>query len=402
MSAIEPSHSQDLALFEGGPFGRMLRSARLYGPELRHLVWLRALCLAAFTWLPLLLLSILDGQAFGHQSGMPFLLDASVHIRFLFALPLLVLAEIGVDARVRPVPMTFVARGLVPQREFPRFHAAIERARRLLDSWLAEAVMLLLVFAVAVWQIGGSRLQLAGAVLDTANWQVLPAAHGGGRSLAGLWFASVSLPLFQFLTLRWYYRILVWGGLTWRLSRLDLNLQPTHPDRAAGLGFLSQTVYAYVPLALAYGAMLAAAIVNQIVYAGASLTDFRVEIALMVAFVYLLVLAPLLVFMPVLIALNLKAIAQYGALAGGVARAFESRWIRDENRNKSELLDVGEVSAMTDLDATVAIVREMHYVPITRESMLWIGGAVLAPLLPLVLTVMSADELLKKLVGILV
>jgi hypothetical protein len=351
---------------------------------------------------PLLLLSTLDGQAFSKQTGMPFLLDASVHIRFLFALPLLILAEIGVDARVRPIPITFVERGLVPQHEFTRFRAAIERTRVLLDSWLAEAVMLLLVYALAAWQIGGIHLELAGAAVETANWHVLPAGHGGDRSLAGLWFAFVSLPLFQFLTLRWYYRILIWAGLTWRLSRLELSLQPTHPDGAAGLGFLSQTVYAYVPLALAHGAMLSSVIVNRIFYAGAALTDFRIEIALMVAFVFLLVLAPLLVFIPVLVAVNLKATAEYGALAGGVVRTFDTRWIRDEKREKGELLDVGEVSAMTDLDTTVAIVREMHYVPITREGMIWIGGAVLAPLLPLVLTVMSADELLKKLVGILV
>lgn len=356
----------------------------------------------ALTWLPLLVLSVGQGLAFGDLVQVPFLLDPSVHMRFLIALPLLVLAEIGVDARIRPAPMTFVERGLLPQSEWPRLGAAIVRALRRRDSWLAECVMLLMVYALAVWQLGGGHLRADEIALAEASWHVVPAGHGGGRSLAGLWFTFFSLPLFQFLTLRWYYRILIWAALTWRMSRLDLHLLPTHPDRAAGLGFLSQTVYAYVPLALAHGTMLSAAIMNRIFYGGAALTDFRVEIAGMVALVYVLVLGPLMLFVPTLVAINLKATAEYGALAGGVVRAFESRWIRDGNRKKSELLDVGEVSAMTDLDTTVAIVREMHYVPITREGMLWVGVAVVAPLLPLVLTIMPADELIKRLVGIFV
>ena len=400
MSASDSSRSEDLALFEGGPFGGVLRSARLHGPALSDAAWRRALCLVCVTWLPLLALSALEGQALGGLAKMSFLQDASVHVRFLIALPLLILAEIGVDARIRPAPGTFVARGLVLPHEVPRLRAAVEHALRLRDAGLAEAVMLLGVFTVALWQWSGNHLPLADAAIEGSSWYVRPAADGGGRSLAGLWFAFVSLPLFQFLALRWYYRILIWTGLMWRTSRLDLQLLASHPDRAAGLGFLAQTVNAFVPLALAHGTMLSAVIVNRIFYAGAVLTDFRIEIVGMVLFVFLLVLAPLMVFVPTLVALNTKASAQYGALAGNVARTFEGRWIRDAKRPQGELLDVAEVSAMTDLDTTMSIVNEMHYVPVTRESLLWIGGAVLVPLLPLLLTMMPADELIKRVLGI--
>jgi hypothetical protein len=402
VSTGEPGQSRELALFEGGPFARLLLSARLYGPTPRHRVVRRTLLLVAFTWLPLLVLSGLEGQAFGERSRMPFLLDASAHVRLLLALPLMVLAEIAFDARVRPALATFVQRGLVPTFEMPRFRAAIEHAQRRGDSWLAEGVMLLIVYGIAAWHIRSGHLRVDDPVLEITSWQALPASDGGGRSLAGLWFTFVSLPLFQFLILRWYYRILVWGTLMWRVSRLSLQLLPAHPDRAAGLGFLAQTVYAYVPLALGHGTIVSAAIVNRIFYGGASLTDFRVEMFSMVVLVFVLVLAPLLVFAPVLIALNLRATAQYGALADGVVRAFETRWIRGETRKPGELLELGEVSTMTDLDTTVAIVREMHYVPVTTESMIWIAVAVLAPLSPLVLTMMPVDELLRILLGLLV
>jgi hypothetical protein len=40
----------------------------------------------------------------------------------------------------------------------------------------------------------------------------------------------VSLPVFQFLFWRWNWRLLLWWQLIWRISRLDFQLIPTHPD----------------------------------------------------------------------------------------------------------------------------------------------------------------------------
>lgn len=397
-----PNQANELALFGGGPADRILLALQPHGAgTLPSAMW-RIAALVAFTWLPLLLLAAWEAQASAGVNRMPFLMDASVHVRLLLALPLLVLAEVVVDARIRGVPDTFVQRGLVPPDGLAKLQSAIDQAHRQCHSMLAEGLMLVAVLALAVWQLRGGQVGFEGSLADGVSWHVLPTGHGHERSLAGLWFALVSLPLFQFLTLRWYYRILVWARLMWRISRLPLQLLPGHPDRLAGLGFLASTVSAYVPLALAHGSMLSGAIVNRIVYGGAVLTDFRVEMVIMVLFVFAMLLLPLLVFTPVLMALHLKATSEFGALATGVARAFEQRWVRDGSRQEGDLLEVGEVSAMTDLDATVGIVREMRFIPYSRSSLLAIGAAVLAPLAPLLLTLMPADELIQRLVGIFV
>ena len=47
----------------------------------------------ALTWLPLLVLSLLDGKALGHAVRVPFLCDLDTHARFLLALPLLMVNE---------------------------------------------------------------------------------------------------------------------------------------------------------------------------------------------------------------------------------------------------------------------------------------------------------------------
>jgi hypothetical protein len=51
----------------------------------------------ALTWLPLAVLSILGGTAWGNKVKIPLLCDASIYGRFFVALPLLIAAELVID-----------------------------------------------------------------------------------------------------------------------------------------------------------------------------------------------------------------------------------------------------------------------------------------------------------------
>ena len=108
----------------------------------------------------------------------------------------------------------------------------------------------------------------------------------------------MSLPLIQFILLRWYFRLLIWTRFLWQVSRIDLRLVAIHPDRAGGLGFLSTVTYAFAPLLAGQGVLLAGVMANKIFYAGAKLTDFKLELLAMVIMMLFFVLAPLLVFTP--------------------------------------------------------------------------------------------------------
>ena len=108
----------------------------------------------------------------------------------------------------------------------------------------------------------------------------------------------MSLPIFQFLLCRWYFRIFIWARFLWQISRINLSLVPTHPDRVGGLGFLSDTVYAFLPLLIAHGALLAGLLGDRIYHLGAKLPDFMLEVLLLVIFLTCVVLGPLLVFAP--------------------------------------------------------------------------------------------------------
>ena len=388
------SAPEDFSLVLGGPLFQLLRRSHLAGNAL-ELVRQRLIIIPLLAWLPLLVLSALEGQALGGHVAVPFLLDVEAHARFLVALPLLLVAELVVHRRMRFVVRQFLERHVIPDSALPRFEAAITSALRLRNAVLAEVLLIAFVYGVGVLLVWRQYL-----VLQTATWYAAPTGAGWQLSLTGVWYGYVSLPLFQFLLLRWYFRLVIWARFLWQVARLDLRLVPTHPDRVGGLGFLANTVYAFLPLAVAHGALLAGLLANRIFYLGAALPEFKPEIAVLVVFLLGVVLGPLLVFAPQLAETKRTGNREYGALAQRYVRAFDDKWLRGGAPADESLVGSGDIQSLADLGNSFEVVRTMRIAPVTTEALLRLVAATLVPLVPLALTMMSLEELLKRLIGI--
>ena len=386
---------QDFSLVLGGPLFQLLRRSHLSGNAL-ELLQQRILVMSLLAWLPLLVFSALEGHALGGKVAVPFLLDIDVHIRFLVALPLLIIAELVVHWRMRFVVKQFLERNLIPQGALPRFEATIAAAFRLRNSVLAEVLLIVFVYVVGVLIIWRQYMALA-----TATWYAAPTVEGSELSFAGMWYGYLSLPIFQFVLLRWYFRLFIWTRFLWQVSRIELSLVPTHPDRVGGLGFLANTVYAFTPLTLAHGALLAGLIANRIFYLGAALPDFKIEIAVLVVFLMCVVLGPLLVFAPQLAQAKRTGNREYGTLAERYVRGFDAKWLRGGASANEPLVGSGDIQSLADLANSFEVVRTMLIAPITKDAVLCLMGATLAPIVPLALTMMSLEELAKTLFGIL-
>ncbi len=107
---------------------------------------------------------------------------------------------------MRPVVQRFLERHLVPERARPRFEAAVASALRWRNSVVAELCLIGLVYGAGVLIVWRHYV-----ALETATWYAVPAGEQLQRSLAGLWCGYVSLPIFQFLLLRWYFRLFIWA-----------------------------------------------------------------------------------------------------------------------------------------------------------------------------------------------
>ena len=209
------------------------------------------------------------------------------------------------------------------------------------------------------------------------------------------------MPVFQFLLVRWYFRVSIWARLLWQVSRIDLKLVPTHPDRVGGLAFISGTAYAFVPLAVAHGAVVAGFIANRIFHLGAALPEFKLEIALLVVLVECMVFGPLLVFAVQLARTKRTGLREYGALAARYVRDFDDKWLRGKATADDELIGSADIQSLADLGNSFEVVRSMRLAPITRDPIIQVGVAALLPLAPLLLTMMPLEELLRRLFGIL-
>lgn len=386
----------DFSPFLGGPLFQLLRRTRLSGDAM-ELLHRRIVVIALVAWLPLLVLSTLASLQ-GYRAEVPFLADFAVHARFLLAMPLLIVAELVVHQRMRSVVSQFLERQLVPEGAMPRFHAAIASALKLRDSVFIEAALVALVYAVGV-QVVWRHYTVPAA----ATWYVAPTAGGGGSrlSLAGVWYGYVSMPLFQFLLCRWYFRLFVWARFLWHVSRLDLRVQPLHPDRAGGLGFLGGTSDALGPFVAAHGALLAGMIANQIFHLGAALPDFRTEVLVTIVVLLCVTLGPLLVFAPQLARSRRTGSREYGTLAARYAREFDAKWLRGGAAADESLLGSGDIQSLADLGNSFEVVRTMRPVPFASRAVVQLAFTTLAPIVPLALTMMPLDELVKKLFGIL-
>jgi hypothetical protein len=233
----------------------------------------------------------------------------------------------------------------------------------------------------------------------TGTWYATTGGDGVRLSPAGAWLVFVSVPLFQFFLVRWYLRLLIWARLLWQTSRLELRLIPTHPDRAAGLGFLGGSVAAFAPFLMAHGALLMGLMAGKIFSAGAKFTDFKVEIIGWLLFLLLLVLGPLHAFSFQLRRAKRVGLREYGLLTSNYSRDFDRKWVRGGAGDDEQLLGSGDIQSLADLGNSFQVIRDIKSFPYGRDAVMQLVASVLAPISPLVLTMIPLEELIDKVVG---
>jgi hypothetical protein len=383
--------ADDFSLVLGGPLFQLLRKSHLEGDSM-ELLHRRILVSILLTWFPLLLLSAV-GTSAGNAARISFFRDIEVHARFLIALPILIGAELIVHARLRPIVRRFVEWRIVLPEDKSLFRNAIESAVKIRNSTYVELALLAAVYTLGLW-VWNSRSE-PGLV----TWYALP----GGRwklTLAGYWYVFVSLPIFQFILLRWYMRLFVWFRFLWQVNQIELNLIPTHPDRCGGLSIVGKSSYAYAPILFAQGVILAGIVADRVLYRGDKLQSFKFQIAGFIVFFVIVVLGPLLMFTPRMARARRKGLADYGLFAQRYVESFDQKWMRGAVRSE-EMLGTGDIQSLADLGNSYEIVREMRVVPFVLQDVSRLAVATATPLTPLLLTIFSFEELITRVIKVI-
>ena len=378
---------QNFSIVLGGPAYDFLHRKGLLRFSLPNILR-RITLLVALTWLPLLLLSLRNGLAFGHEARIPLLYDFATYGRLLLCLPLLVVAEIVIDPAIRLSVSQFVRAGIVHGDVLPQFDRVLTRIQKLRDSKIPEFLLLgLASFPVFLFE----HEWTAGAV---SSWHTT----ANGLTPAGLWYAFFSAPLLRFIIFRWAFRYFVWSALLRRICRLDLVLMPTHPDRAAGLNFLSITQQRFGILFCALGFSFAGRMANSLVFEGAKIQSFQ---SLMIGFVVLsliISLLPLALMTPKLIMVRWQGLLEYGRLATVYTQDFDRKWVHRTTAPTEPLLGTSDIQSLADMGNSFSYVNAMLIAPINKALVLQLAAQAALPLLPVILIGTPAPELIKAVV----
>jgi hypothetical protein len=180
------------------------------------------------------------------------------------------------------------------------------------------------------------------------------------------------------------------------VSRIDLNLEPTHPDGTAGLRFLATAERAYRPVLLALGAVLSGMMANRIFYTGASLLDFKVEVIGTVSLLVFTIFGPMLVFTPSLRKARRDGIEEYSVVGQRYAREFSRKWFRGVRPSDEPLLGSADIQSLADLRNSFQVVEGIPLAPFGMKNVTTLAAITLVPVAPLLLTTFSVEEILDR------
>jgi hypothetical protein len=382
--AAEPHYH---SLVRGGYSWRIARQMGFEPPTVPRR-FTKVLLILIVTWIPLVVLSLVGGHAWGDSVQEPLLRDPNIYSRFLFVLPLLELAQAVIERSLSVQMRQFFKSGLVPLEERAAFTRTEDAVIRLRGSVTAELLIAVLALAISF-----TARVLMSPGRDLLTWE----RQGNVITAAGWWYILVSLPILAFFLLRWIWVFALWTWFLFRVSRLDLELTPTHPDRAGGLGFLGWGLACFSLVLMAVSAVISGSLAREILHRGSSLDSLKYHVAVFVVLAIVVVHVPLFAFAGKQARCRFHGLLDFGTLTWRHDRAFEEKWIRSLETAQESPLGSADTSSLANLALAYEHIERMQLIPIDKQALVVLVAGTLIPMIPLVGTTIPLAEILSKL-----
>ncbi len=352
------------------------------------------------TWLPLLILTALEGSIYKTGAGFSFFTDINPHVRFLIAVPILLLAGQIIDPLVGAVVQHISTSGILPESSRAKFTPALDNMTRRRDSIWADVIILVIAATISMLArpgYGETELEKVSTWLWTTDGKSL------SISSAGWWYFLFAAPLAQIVLYRWIWRFILWIGFLYHVSRTRLALLPTHGDLMGGLGILSNGQFAFVTVFLAFGALLSGGLAHEMLVDGLSMKQANPIIYGIVGAQLIAIVAPLLFFTVQLFNAKRLARRQYGALGYRLSNAFDKKWNQEEASMEQgkDILTAVDPSALADYNAVYETISSMHIFPMKVRTIAVMGIILAVPFAPLMLIEMPLEEILSRILNAL-
>lgn len=357
----------DFLASRGGPFYELQRRLGLLREEAFR-ARSRALIFVVLAWGVPLIMTLIAGNAFGTYAESPYLLDLRSWGRFFIAVGLFVLMEKQVEDRLNLYLQQFTRAPLLAPGSFAPAAAAVTKALKQRDAFIAEAICLALAIVVS--------FALYFRVLNTesAFWAVQLSQQGSSLAPAGWWLVTVSNPIFVFLLLRILWRLFVWSMLLRELAALELRLIATHPDGHGGLAFLGHYPNAYTMFVFAISCALGSIIAHELLDNTLNITTYGYLMGGGLVLMLTLFTFPLASFLKPLSDMKERTLLAYSGQATRYHRAVERNLV-GENICASGDAERAAANEIPDPSKELASARKLSVFLINREGLLPISAA---------------------------
>jgi hypothetical protein len=322
---------------------------------------------AAALWLAFVLCALVDRVFTGK---IPALFeDLSAHVRVLVSVPALLLAETLHNERSAYVMDRLSDGRIVEERQQEAMSRIIASAERLRNSRAIEYAFWALGFS-----FGLAVLRREFGVSDALRG--IPEAASSG--VAYTWYVLLVVPVYGFLFARAIWRWLVWSRLLFQVSRIDLRLAPTHPDRAGGLGFVSEPVYAAAIVGFALSAGMITRWRSRAQLTGVSIREFSPNFAVLLVAALVLSIGPLFFFWVPAFRAGLQAEREHSRLVLSYVQKVHAAWFEQQPQPESPV-GVFDSSSMADIDSTYQNLLRMRLVPVDPKLLITVAFGVTLP-----------------------
>jgi hypothetical protein len=383
-------------LSSGGLFYKLMLRLRLVEPNQYH-PWRSVALFSGLTWLPLLILTSIEGTLAGGSVEITFIKDPVPHSRFLIALPLLIFADIIIDPYIAGIIKYFQTSGLVPDEEKALLNKTLDRLTRRKNMAGVDVVLLILAFGL-VWIL---KFKFGTTSLDVSLSSWISTNVDGVEELtaAGWWLVLLSIPLIQLIFYRWLWRLVIWISFLNHLSRIRLRLQPTHPDQVGGLGILSGGQTSFGVIFTSSAILISSIFASEIIYSGNELAYMYFEILGFILICFTILTVPLYTFARQLSDAKRIGLQNLNVIGYLLSEGFYSKWIQGKaEKSHGELVAGTDPSILVDYIAVYETVSSMRLIPLNRQRVIQLLLTLAVPFLPLILTEFHIKELLTKIV----
>jgi hypothetical protein len=377
-----------------GPSQKVLRKLKLEN-EADSSMRKKIIFFLILSWLPLLILSLIESTAYNPSVKIPLLLDFVIYIRVFVVIPLVFITERIISYIISKSLSHFIESGIVADNNIEDYKISLRFFGRYKDTGIIDLIIIVIAYAIVIggW---GNIWKSYDMAADLTSWQFSQKVHGQ-FSLAGYWYAFITIPIYLFFFCKLLWKFILWAIMLFRISKMKLNLFPTDPDRSGGLGFLGHNQVFFGLLGVILNSILAAEIASKVLYADLKIADFKYIIPGFVLLFTFILIIPMFFFIIKLTIAKLNGILEYGVTAHKYVSGFHDKWVNGNNPEGEKLLGTADIQSLADLSNSYGIVKTMIPLPIDLRKVITLFLLISIPFSPLILFVIPFNELIKVL-----